>query len=94
MTKLAIRPDYPEALYNRGNALHAVNRGQEARANYARALVLKPDFTQARFTACMAELPILYTDEAEISAQRLAYEQQLRTLHEEAKARGFSLQEM
>ena len=39
---LALRPDYADALYNRGNALRALERFEEARASYAAALALEP----------------------------------------------------
>jgi Tfp pilus assembly protein PilF len=35
---LAIKPDYPEALNNRGTALHDLHRVEEALASYERAL--------------------------------------------------------
>jgi len=79
---LAVRPDYAEALHNRGNTLHKLNRCTDALPNYEKAIALKPDFGEARFALCMAELPILYTDEAEIAMRRAAYEQRLRVLCE------------
>ena len=33
---LSLRPDYAEALYNRGNALHELKRFEEALASYDR----------------------------------------------------------
>jgi tetratricopeptide (TPR) repeat protein len=45
---LALRPDYVEALNNRGNALRALARYQDAIDSYARALALCPDSRQAR----------------------------------------------
>jgi tetratricopeptide (TPR) repeat protein len=44
---LAIRPDYPEALSNRGNALQALGRFDEALDSYDRALALRPEFADA-----------------------------------------------
>src|ERR1035437_3938672 len=35
---------------------------------------------EARFAACIAELPVVYTDESEIPRRRAAYEQKLRAL--------------
>jgi tetratricopeptide (TPR) repeat protein len=40
---LALRPDYPDALYNRANALRALGRHAEALASYDAALALEPD---------------------------------------------------
>lgn len=45
---LAIRPQFPEALYNRGIALQKLGRMDEAIAGYERAIALKPDFHLAR----------------------------------------------
>ena len=44
---LALKPDYAEAFYNRGNALQELKRTDEAVASYDRALALKPDYAEA-----------------------------------------------
>ena len=44
---LALKPDYAEALNNRGNALMTSSAPQEALASYDRALALKPDYAEA-----------------------------------------------
>jgi tetratricopeptide (TPR) repeat protein len=44
---LALRPDYPEALFNRAVALQALARFAEALAGYDRALALRPDHVEA-----------------------------------------------
>jgi tetratricopeptide (TPR) repeat protein len=44
---LKVRPDYAEALYNRGNTLHALKRFEEALASYDRALKGRPDYPDA-----------------------------------------------
>ena len=77
---VALQPDFAEAFNNRGNALYQLNRNREAAASYANAVALKPDYAEARFASCMTELPILYENEAEIAAQRAAYENRLRAL--------------
>src|SRR5262249_13479008 len=41
---IALKPDYPEAFSNRGNALKKLKRFDEALASYDKALALKPDF--------------------------------------------------
>ena len=73
----------PRCYCNRGNTLHELNRYEEALASYEKAIALKPDFGEAEFALCMAELPILYMDEAEIMTRRTAYEQRLRALCDE-----------
>ena len=42
-----LRPDHADALSNRGNALLALNRCEEALASYDRALAVRPDFAEA-----------------------------------------------
>ena len=42
-----LRPDYAEALYNRGNALQVLKRYAEALASYDRALTVRPDYAEA-----------------------------------------------
>jgi protein O-GlcNAc transferase len=77
---IALAPDFAPAHYNRGVALRGQSRFVEAAASFQRALALKSDFFAAKFAACMAGLPIVYTDEAEIARQRTAYEAGLRAL--------------
>jgi protein O-GlcNAc transferase len=77
---LALKPDYAEALYARGASLHAVNRWRESIACFERLLSLKPDDPSAKLALCMAELPILYADEAEIAERRAAYAARLESL--------------
>lgn len=77
---LALAPTFAPAHYNRGVALRGQGRFAEAATNFERALAVQPDFFAAKFAACMARLPIVYTDEAEIGRQRAAYEADLRAL--------------
>jgi len=51
---LAINPDLPETLYNRGNALRELKRPEEALASYDEALAVKPDLIEALY--CRAGL--------------------------------------
>ena len=44
---LALKPDDPPALSNRGNSLHQLRRYEEALASFDRALALRPDFAEA-----------------------------------------------
>jgi len=76
---LALKPDYADALYTRGTALHALNRWRESIACFERLLSLKPDLA-TKLALCMAELPILYADEAEITARRASYAARLKSL--------------
>ncbi len=84
---LAIEPGHVEALLQRGNLLREMNRPEQAVASYARALAERPDFAAAKFATVMAQLPVIYMDEAEIAGRRAAYTQQLEALCE-AEGRG------
>ena len=42
-----MRPDYAEALSNRGDTLKELKRFEEALASYDRALMLRPDYAEA-----------------------------------------------
>ncbi len=44
---LAIKPDYADALYNRGNTLKELGRGEEAVASYDKALAIRPNHADA-----------------------------------------------
>jgi predicted O-linked N-acetylglucosamine transferase (SPINDLY family) len=68
------------AHYNCGAALRGETRIAEARAHFARALALKPDFLEAELALCMAELPALYEDESDIVERREAYAGRLTRL--------------
>jgi protein O-GlcNAc transferase len=77
---LAIDPSFAMAHYNRGMALRGQSRIADARACFARAFALQPDFLAAELALCMAELPALYRDAAEIAERRAAYGERLAML--------------
>ena len=77
---IAADPRNPDAHYNRGTALQAVGRCAEALTSYHTALELKPNYAEAEFGLCMAQLPAIYMDEAEITVCRKAYAAQLDAL--------------
>src|SRR5438034_316926 len=79
---LKINPKAAYAHNSRGNALQELNRLDEALASYDKAIALKPDYAEAQFALCMAELPILYENEPEITVRRTAYERRLNALCE------------
>ena len=63
-----------------------LNRNDEAIADFQRALALRPDYSEARFADCMAELPIVYETAEEIPRRRAAYERKLRALSDDVAA--------
>jgi hypothetical protein len=44
---IALKPDYAEAYYNRGNALRDLTRHRDALASYEQAIALKPKYADA-----------------------------------------------
>jgi protein O-GlcNAc transferase len=77
---LGLEPNSFMAHYNCGVALRGETRIAEARAHFSRALALRPDFAEAELALCMAELPALYEDAAEIDERRGAYASRLDRL--------------
>jgi tetratricopeptide (TPR) repeat protein len=82
---LAQKPDHIEALYARGYSLRVMNHWRAAIDCYDKVLALEPKHARARLAVCMAQLPILYADEAEISERRIAYAQRLQALCDEVE---------
>jgi len=80
---LALRPDYSDAYANLGATLMELNRPREAAVVFDRTLALRPDHSFAKFALCMAQLPVLYTNETEIAERRSAYSRSLDLLHED-----------
>jgi protein O-GlcNAc transferase len=79
-TALRLEPNSLMAHYNCGVALRGETRIAEARGHFERAVALRPDFAEAELALCMAELPALYADAAEIDERRGAYASQLAKL--------------
>lgn len=77
---LLAHPNYAEAHYMRGMLLADCSRPVDAVKNFERAVALKPDFSRARWSSCIATLPILYAEEADIDARRADYERRLNAL--------------
>ena len=77
---IRINPSDAEAWYQRARNLLDIGRNDGAAADLAQALLLRPGHAESRFAACIAELPVIYTDESEIPRRRAAYEQKLRAL--------------
>ena len=77
---LRLNAGFVDAHYNLGCALLEQNKLEEAAVCFQRACALKPDFGKAKFALCMAQLPIIYEDEAEIPRRRAAYKEHLLQL--------------
>jgi protein O-GlcNAc transferase len=74
---LGIDPNAALMHYNLGIALRGETRIDEAREHFRRAAALRPEFLEARLARCMAELPALYGEPAEIGQRRTAYAREL-----------------
>jgi predicted O-linked N-acetylglucosamine transferase (SPINDLY family) len=85
---LRIDPNSFMAHYNCGVALRGETRIAEARAHFARAFALRPDFLEAELALCMAELPAIYADAAEITERRDAYASRLARLCADVESAG------
>jgi protein O-GlcNAc transferase len=80
---VAAAPDYAEAAYNLGNAFTQQNNPEEAAIQHRRALELRPAMAEAKFGLCMAQLPVLYADQAQIAKCRQNYTTHLTALRDE-----------
>ena len=69
----ALRPISAAVQLNLGHLLRDRGDAAAARAAFARALDLDPGDPSAALSLCMAELPLMYADEAEIEACRTRY---------------------
>ena len=79
-TALRIDPASFAAHYNLGMALRGETRIAQAREHFAQAAALQPNFLEAEFAQCIAELPALYASAAEIDERRTAYSGRLAAL--------------
>jgi protein O-GlcNAc transferase len=77
---IALNPANAVAFYNKGNTLRESGQQSEAADSYVRAVALAPDYIEAKIALCMAQLPILYREEAEIAKCRAAYRRHIEDL--------------
>ncbi|WP_395715169.1 tetratricopeptide repeat protein [Reyranella sp.] len=77
---IALDARHAQAYCNRGIALIQLGRFGEARASFSRAVKFVPGLAEAQFGLCMAELPIVYETEEEITRRRVAYARRLEVL--------------
>ncbi len=76
----ALRPQSAAVQLNLGHILRDRGDAAAARAAFARALELDPSDAAAALSLCMAELPLMYADAAEIEASRARYAASLDAL--------------
>ncbi len=75
-----LRPNAAAVKLNLGHILRDRGDAAAARAMFAEAQGLDPSDPSAALARCMAELPLMYADEAEIAACRARYAAALETL--------------
>ncbi|HEX4097983.1 MAG TPA: tetratricopeptide repeat protein, partial [Caulobacteraceae bacterium] len=76
----ALQPGFVQVLYNLAGVRKDQGRVDEAIALLCEVVALAPGLAAARFALCMAHLPPLYGDEAEVEARRRAYAAELDAL--------------
>jgi protein O-GlcNAc transferase len=69
--------------YQMGLSCHEQGQLDAAIVHFERALAIRPSYIESMLALCMAQLPVLYMDEAEIDMHRAAYQQRLTQLCEE-----------
>jgi len=83
---LTLKPDSADARFGRASALTELDRKDEAVTEFEKALAIRPDHAEARVGACVGELHILYSSEAEVVSCREAYQRKLRALYDDVEA--------
>jgi predicted O-linked N-acetylglucosamine transferase (SPINDLY family) len=78
-------PALADAHYNLGLISQELGRPSDATRHLEHALAVRPDHWPAKFARCMTELPVLYSDEAEIAIRRAAYRERLEALGDEIR---------
>ena len=85
---LELRPDAADALYNRSAAQKDQGCTDEAIAGFRHLLAIDPELSAARIALCMAHLPPLCCDDAEVDRRRCDYEAELEGLIAHADMNG------
>jgi len=83
---IALKPNLAAAWLGRGAIFRERNLNDNAIKDYEKSFITDPDFIEGRFSACFAELPILYAHEGEIDTRRESYEKKLRALKDDVES--------
>lgn len=73
-----LKPDFYECYTDLGNVYRDMGNESKAIENYQIALRIQPGYLPAKWGVCIAQLPMLYTSEAEIKVARRSYEKALQ----------------
>src|SRR6202035_2908943 len=69
-----LKPDYIEALCNRGKLLREMGEHEAATDSFERAAGLNPDHMEARLGALMCRIPVIPAQDAQVATSREAFE--------------------
>lgn len=87
-TAIRLEPQVAQVHHNLGDILKEQGQAKEAIASYQTALNLKPDYHQAKLGMAIAQLPTIYTEEAEIELTRNNYLHHLQSLADSYRVTG------
>jgi protein O-GlcNAc transferase len=77
-----LNPDFADAYLNLGVALQAVGKRDEAIMSHEKAVSLNPHDFRARLAHCISQLPIMYSEHAQIQIRRDHYRNELIQLQD------------
>ena len=83
---ISLKPEFAVAWMNRAYALLDLNRHDDAKRAFDKAVAIDPTLTEARFSSCVAALPVVYSSADEIPMSRSAYENALTAFSVSAHA--------
>jgi protein O-GlcNAc transferase len=75
-----LEPNFAEAWNSLGLMLSSIGRQEEAVACYEELTRLKPESLRARLNRCIARLPIIYRNEAELERARALFSEELEAI--------------
>ena len=77
-----LRTDSSETLFSLASALMEQGKTREASEGFERVLSHRPDSFMARFAHCMAQIPIIHSDEVSLRHSREKYQDELMKLRD------------
>lgn len=79
---IALAPGFTETYLNLGAIFRESHRNQDSLEIYKKAISYNPHDIRALWMSCIAELPVIYSDESSIQDIRRRYHEKLSALHE------------
>ena len=84
-----LNPNHAEVYHNLGNTLYEQGNLEAAIESYQQALRINRDFEPAKFGIVIGQLPIIYSNLAEINLKRSNYQQHLEDLAQSYKKSNY-----